>query len=321
MEESALVSVIVTTYNQEKYILETLNSILKQEANFVIEVIISNDCSPDNSHSIIDEFVKNNKGNDRFVLKYFKHSSNIGAALNFDFAYKETEGKYIAFCEGDDYWIDNSKLQKQVDFLESNQDYNLVYTDAKYYKQKTEEFDLQRTQQISGFDDLLVKNRIFTLTVCLRREILDVYMQEDVQDLNDLPFGDYPLWLFASTRGKAKYLPIVSAVYRILEESASHSKCLTKMVDFEEALNKCRFYFLYKYYKGDKVKLSNKFLGSKTRSIVKLSFIYKDEEIFKKYKNELKYIAYYKYKYYLIYSLARIDFKSFVAVYNYFAKP
>lgn len=320
MRKNALVSVIVTTYNQEKYILETLNSILKQEANFVIEVIIANDCSPDNSHYIIEEFVNNNEGNTKFILKYFKQSLNIGATLNFEFAYKQAKGKYIAFCEGDDYWIDNKKLQQQVEFLEGNPDYNLVYTDAKYYNQKTGFFDLQRTQQISDFADLLVKNRIFTLTVCMSKEILDTYMREDALDLSDLPFGDYSLWLFASARGKAKYLPIVSAVYRILEESASHSKNLTKLVDFEESVNKCRIYFLEKYYSGDKVKLSNRFLGSKTRSIVKLSFLHKDEEVFNQYRKELRYIANYKYKYYLIYSLAKINFKLFVAIYSYFAK-
>lgn len=320
MNKELIVSVIVTTYGHEKYILETLNSIVEQKASFTIEVVIGNDCSPDNTHEIIENFLSNRNDEDRFVFKYYNHSTNLGVSANFDYIYKQATGKYIAFCEGDDYWIDTTKLQQQVDFLENNPEYNLVYTDAQYYKQKTKEFDLQRTQQINGFEDLLIKNRIFTLTVCLKKEVIEAFRKADALDLKDLPFGDYSLWLFASTKGQAKYLPIVSAVYRILEESASHSKDISKLVAFEESVSKCRLYFLNKYYQGDKKEIETKLLGSKARSVIKMSFLYKDEKVFNDYKEELKYIADYKYKYYLIYSLARINFRLFVKMYSYLAK-
>lgn len=309
------VSILVITYNQENYILETLKGIVNQTTNFPIEIIISNDCSPDNTNKIIEDFIAENKTNKDIIFKYFNHKTNLGAINNFYFAIKQATGKYIAICEGDDYWIDNTKLQKQVDFLENNQEYNLVYTDAKYFTQETNEFDLQRTQQIDSFDDLLVKNRIFTLTICLRKDVLDMYMSEDYMYLKHLPLGDYPLWLFASTKGKAKYMPIVSAVYRILNESASHSKNLSKVVKFEEAVNECRLYFLDKYYAGDKEKLKKKLLGSKALSIIRMALQNKNEEIFNQYKGELKYIADYKYKYYLIYSLAKVNFKLFTKTY------
>ncbi|MCC9043493.1 glycosyltransferase [Myroides sp. M-43] len=306
------VSVAMLAYNHQEFISEAIESVLMQKITFPIQIVIAEDCSPDNTRAIVLEY--QTKYPD--IIKLILQDKNVGASQNNDALLNHLDGQYIAPLEGDDYWIDEYKLQQQVDFLEHNQEYNLVYTDAKYYKQNTGEFDLQRTNQIKDFSDLLVSNRMFTLTVCLKKEVLDIYRQEDANDLKDLPFGDYSLWLFASTRGQAKYLPIVSAVYRILEESASHSKNLEKLVSFEEAVSKCRLYFLNKYYNGDKKQLETKLLGAKTRSIIKMSFLYKDEKVFNQYKKDLKYIANYKYKYYLIYSLAKINFKVFTAIYN-----
>ncbi|MDR0193695.1 MAG: glycosyltransferase [Myroides sp.] len=311
-----LVSVAMLTYGHIDYIKQAIESVLMQETNFSIQLVIAEDCSPDNTREIVKQYQEKYP----HIIKLILQDVNVGAIINNQILLENLDGHYIAPLEGDDYWSDSKKLQQQVDFLEQNSEYNLVYTDAQYFTQKTQKLDLQRTQQISGFDDLLVKNKIFTLTTCFRREVLDSYFKEDYQNLKTLPFGDYSLWLYATTQGKAKYLPIVSSVYRILEESASHSKDINKIVAFEEAVSKCRMYYLNKYYTGDKEALKNKLLGSKTLSIIRLALRNENEEVFNKYKDDLKYIANYKYKYYLIYSLGKINFKIFIKFYKTFSK-
>ena len=123
--QSPIVSVCMITYGHEKYIREAIEGVLIQECDFEIELILANDCSPDRTDEIIQDIIKNHpKG---CWIKYFKHESNIGMMPNFIFAIKECEGKYIALCEGDDYWTDDYKLSKQVDFLEQNPEFSLYF--------------------------------------------------------------------------------------------------------------------------------------------------------------------------------------------------
>lgn len=135
-----LVSVLMITYNHEAYILEAINGILNQEAAFEIELIVSNDASSDNSHQIILDFINTYEG--QATIAYHFHENNLGIQENFKFAHSKAKGKYIAICEGDDYWIDSKKLQKQVDFLEQNLDYSLSYTRFKTFNQTTKEYTL-----------------------------------------------------------------------------------------------------------------------------------------------------------------------------------
>jgi glycosyltransferase involved in cell wall biosynthesis len=118
MNDNPIVSVCMITYGHEKFIEHAINGVLMQECDFEIELIIANDCSPDATDEIINRIIKSHpKGN---VIKYIRHNKNKGIHSNFIWTINEAKGKYIALCEGDDYWIDPNKLQKQVDFLEEN---------------------------------------------------------------------------------------------------------------------------------------------------------------------------------------------------------
>ena len=108
-----MVSVCMITYNHESFISEAIKSVLSQQVDFSLEVVISNDCSTDNTHRIIEELIKSNT-NLNIKFSYTNQKSNLGVMSNFIFALKKCQGKYIALCEGDDYWIDKGKLQKQV---------------------------------------------------------------------------------------------------------------------------------------------------------------------------------------------------------------
>ena len=114
--DNIMLSVICTTYGHEKYLRQALDSILMQKVSFPIEVLIGEDCSPDNSRSILKEYERKYPG--FFTMIY--RDENFGAGKNFLDLGKRTKGKYIAFLELDDYWTDCYKLQKQVDILESD---------------------------------------------------------------------------------------------------------------------------------------------------------------------------------------------------------
>ncbi|MCU7617834.1 glycosyltransferase [Chryseobacterium sp. PBS4-4] len=123
------VSIIVLTYNQENFIEKNLQSIFMQQANFTIELIICDDCSKDKTVLIIEEYIKHKPSH--IEIKFSSHQRNLGSTPNFYFALHQCTGKYLAFCEGDDYWTDANKLQIQYDFLEGNEDYSMCFHQAK----------------------------------------------------------------------------------------------------------------------------------------------------------------------------------------------
>jgi len=117
--ELLLVSVFVITYNHEKYIKQALDGILMQEVDFNYEVIIGDDASTDNTTKVLKQYAE--KFPDK--IKLILHENNIGIHANINSVWKECKGKYIASCEGDDFWVLPNKLKKQVEFLEKNKSY------------------------------------------------------------------------------------------------------------------------------------------------------------------------------------------------------
>jgi glycosyltransferase involved in cell wall biosynthesis len=115
-----LVSVVVITYNQERYIRQTLDGIFMQETSFEYEVIVGEDCSPDGTRGILLEYKERHPEALHLILQ----EKNVGMNKNAEAVWRRCRGKYIAYCEGDDYWTDPLKLQKQVDFLENNPGYS-----------------------------------------------------------------------------------------------------------------------------------------------------------------------------------------------------
>lgn len=113
------VSICMITYNHQDFILKAIEGVLNQETNFEFELIISNDSSNDSTHQIIQEVINNHPK--ARIISYTNQSSNIGMVANFNYVLNAAKGKYIALCEGDDYWTDNSKLQRQINFLDENE--------------------------------------------------------------------------------------------------------------------------------------------------------------------------------------------------------
>lgn len=207
------VSILITTYNQEKYITQTLKSVLNQKTNFSFEILIGEDCSKDKTRQICEIYAKKYPQK----IKLIKNNNNLGLLKNFLNIFLKAKGKYIAILAGDDYWIDKSKIQKQVDFLEKNSDYSMVFTNAKKYLEKenkfTRNFYTKKIKTIYSCKELISYNFIPALTVLFKKPKNFHFPKE----WNNYYPEDWPLFILISQNKKIKYLNKPTAVYRIME--------------------------------------------------------------------------------------------------------
>ena len=139
-----VVSVVIITYNHEAYIAQAIEGALMQKTNFPFEIIIGEDESSDGTRAICQAYQKKYPDKIRLFLRSRKDVIYIGGQAtgryNLMRSFEVAQGKYVAFCEGDDYWTDPYKLQRQVDFLEKNPDYSFCFTNVNTYRQNTGEF-------------------------------------------------------------------------------------------------------------------------------------------------------------------------------------
>lgn len=199
------------TYDHEKFIEDAINGVLMQECDFDLELVIVNDCSPDKTDEIIKSFIKNHPRGS--WIKYINQQKNIGMMPNFIFALKHCEGKFIALCEGDDYWTDPLKLQKQVDFLETNPHYVLCFHKVDILKPSGEVVDDFITKVPENYEAIetltRLGNYIHTPSVVFKNVIKEFPFEFELS-----PIGDYFLYMMLAEHGKLKYLDEKMAVYR-----------------------------------------------------------------------------------------------------------
>lgn len=301
-----LVSICCLTYNHELFIRQCIEGFMIQKTNFKFEVLIHDDASLDNTANIIKEY--EHKYPD--IIKPIYQTENQyskGVSLSSRYNWSRSKGKYIAMCEGDDYWIDPLKLQKQVDFLEKNKDYALVHTNFRTIKNSFMEKNHNRKVLIyEGMvkEALLRENFIATVTVCFNKEKFDLaYNQIDKKYL----MGDYPAWLAVALNSKIGYLNEVTSVYRVLENSASHSVNKLKQFGFVKSIFEMKFDFIDKHnFSKDSIKYVNE---SYCEQLFKYSVLLNESNIinefktFTKNKFSLKIIFY---KFFFLFRRARL---------------
>lgn len=205
------VSICMITYNHEKFIREAIEGVLMQECDFDLELIIANDCSRDKTDTVIENILENHPR--ASWIKYIKHKENLGMMPNFIFAMQQCKGDYIALCEGDDYWTDSLKLQKQVNFLETNPDYVMCFHPVSILKTSGEIVDDFITKVPENHETIetlaRLGNYIHTPSVIFRNIIKGFPFEFELS-----PIGDYFLYIMLAEHGKLKYLEDKMAVYR-----------------------------------------------------------------------------------------------------------
>jgi glycosyltransferase involved in cell wall biosynthesis len=207
MNKAVTVSACIITYNQEAFIGKCLDNAVKQALDYRYRIIISDDNSTDNTIKICKEY-RNRYPN---LITIIERKKNLGVSGNFANTILSCGGDYIALCEGDDYWTDSTKLQKQVDFLEANSDFAICHHRVKIINdQDDDNFKLSPIQnEAETMESLCKGNFIHTVSTVFRNnslEFQDWYLT--------LPIADWPLHLLNAMYGKIKYFDIPMAVYR-----------------------------------------------------------------------------------------------------------
>jgi len=214
-----LVSVNVQTYQHAKYIGECLDSILMQKTDFPFEILIGEDGSTDGTRKICIKYAEKNPDKIRLFLRdrRISHIKNVHGYFGFNakFNRKMSKGKYIALCEGDDYWIDSSKLQKQISYMEKNPQCSLSFHAAEIIN------NFSRTRQIiraSKENHIFPKNKLFGYGSGAATSSL-VFKKKPIEEiplwLLEAPVGDIPLKMFLSQFGTVDYINEVMVARRV----------------------------------------------------------------------------------------------------------
>ena len=219
------VSILCTAFNHEKYLRSALDGFLAQKTNFAFEVLVNDDCSSDGTAEILRQYA------DRYpniIVPFYQEENLYSQHIDIyeEVFFPNARGSYFAFCEGDDYWLDADKLQRQVDFLDAHEDYSacahgsyqhICDADApdKEYIHHDSDCDIPYTDILKG-----MSNAYHTSSLVARRTAL-LPLPEFYSVGTTHLFGDYPMALWLAIHGKTRFLSGLMSVYRIRSGSSS----------------------------------------------------------------------------------------------------
>lgn len=251
------VSILVMTYNHEKFISQALESVAMQETNFEYEILISEDCSTDGTREIVLDFQKAHPEKVRLLLsKQNVHSNEIVVR-----GIQAARGQYIALLDGDDYWISPHKLQKQADFLDNHPECSLCFHNARIFHEAEGREGRNWTppdqKEISTLEDIWMGNFIATCSTMFRRGVIG----EIPEWYNDFfPITDWPLHILNAEQGNIGYIDEVMGVYRYhpggLYSPFSETRKQQETLKFYRIMNKN---LKYRYNKIVKAAISRYF--------------------------------------------------------------
>ena len=240
-----LVSISCTTYNHVNYIEQCLDGFLCQKTYFPFEILIHDDCSTDGTTEIIQKYTAKYPDIIKPIYEtenQYQQGKNVGSLI---WNNPRAKGKYIAFCEGDDYWIDNNKLQEQVNFLENNDSYGMVYTNFNLYYQDKKLFvnncfDLGKSNFNSTYNNVneWIENLgyLAPMTWLYKKQLIIDGLHNYEELFLYSPDTTFIMFAYFLQFAKVKYINNTTAVYRVLQNSASHSKDINKLFERNKAL-------------------------------------------------------------------------------------
>lgn len=285
--EIPLVSVCMITFNHEKYISEAIDGVLMQKTNFPFELIIGEDCSTDYTREIIRKYEKENPN----IIRIITSEKNVGIFNNLIRTLKVCNGKYIALCEGDDYWTDKYKLQKEIDILEKESSVGLVCSECERYNQTDNTFlNNKKIKTIKSYSvrNLMGISPINTLTVIFRSsylpKIFDYLLSPEFN--SEWNIIDLVLWFIIAFDSKILKIPDITGVYRILPNSASGRSDINKEIKFCKSVLNIKKIFILKYELGpNSLKEAKNFYYEQLLIVAKK---YNSKELANKIWNEMK---------------------------------
>lgn len=244
--DKVYISCVCITFNQEKYIQDTIDSMLAQKCEFRFEIVIHDDLSTDDTRNILQSYKDKYPSIIKLVLQEENQFSK-GRKIT-PLAIEYAAGDYIALCEGDDFWVCDEKLQKQVAVL--MQGHGMVYTKAVICNENWTKSKKNILGRKVG-DSIYINNPIATLTVMIEKKILQEFYRTYSNKFNEWKMLDYPTWLFVYNNYKVSYIDEVSSCYRVFNVSVSRS-----LDNSKQYLYRLSSYDISRYFYGKKV---NKF--------------------------------------------------------------
>lgn len=213
MNDSCKVSIAMLAYNHEKYIAKAIDSILMQKVNFKYEIVIGEDCSTDGTRAIILDYTRRYPD----LFKLILHEHNVGCLKNEISLYDACSGEYIAYLDGDDYWLIDNKLQMQVDFLDAHKEYSSCYTDDDIICDDEHMKNSYRCSHmdINSYDEFYTHTpNIPTVSFIMR----NYFLTEDIKKYYSGPkiVTDRITFCLVLRYGKIKYLDVKSCIYRYI---------------------------------------------------------------------------------------------------------
>jgi len=250
-ETKIMVSVALKTFNTKEYVSDAIESVLGQKTNFIFELVISDDASSDGTSEIVKEYALKFPN----IIKSFIASENMGLQKNDAFITNQCKGKYIAICDDDDYWTDSYKLQKQVDFLENNNEYVLVSHAVSVLNLETGQRELNKTVNQDAWDvtqkDFLLSMPVTNIAVLYKNNLIKEYPENFYTGIAE----DRKKYILLTAFGKARFINDVVAFNRRRETSITGSyrdkKISSKIKNIEYEINLVEEWNIYLEKKYD----------------------------------------------------------------------
>jgi glycosyltransferase involved in cell wall biosynthesis len=198
------------TYKHEAYIRDAIKGVLMQKGDFDLELIVADDCSPDRTPMILDEIQKTHSRG--YCIRYIRHEKNLGIIPNFIWTLEQAKGHFIALCEGDDYWTDPDKLQKQINFLSAHTEYNL----CGHYVSKLKHTSIQHPDEEGlmnhdfFWDDYIYKYPPVPMaSIVYRNNLTMPHWMKEVYG------GDRAILFLNAQKGTVRQMDFNGGVYRV----------------------------------------------------------------------------------------------------------
>ena len=263
------------TYNHGDYIEKTINGFISQKTSFPFEIIIGDDFSTDETPAIISRYYIDNKS----IITPILRGKNIGGRHNLINCLEIAKGDYIALCEGDDYWIDDLKLQKQFDILETKTEIGLVWTDIDFNDQQKGKYikSVFKTNHLPVFDNfeqILINKPFFAPSTWLfRKEYSILFHKYATRGYID---GTFPfiLDLFKTTR--ILYINDVTGVYNKRIESVSNDLSSIKRFQFAKSVYKIQIDYANDY--NASLEILNQINANYFKSLLPYAIIAEDDD-------------------------------------------
>lgn len=238
---SPLVSVCITAYNQEEYIAQAIESVLAQQTSFDVELVVGDDGSTDRTGEICRGYAE--KYPDR--IRLLTSPVNLGMRANYKRIFEACRGRYIAICDGDDWWTDPQKLELQVELMESDSECGMCYARSYFWieaeKRVASLFPAGKPHVT--FDELILENTIPNPTALVRRKLVESYYAEVRPLEKPWPLDDYSMWLWCAAHARIRFMDRVFMSYRVLGNSSCHFSDPRAKVRYEDQVADIRRWF------------------------------------------------------------------------------